>query len=208
MDQRTLARFMGNVTVRLNGCWHLPPRQKDGYATFWLSGKYQLAHRTAYEHFVGAIPDGLVIDHRCHTEDLSCPGGGVCQHRRCVNPNHLEPVTSLENNLRGRSPFARNAAKGACIRGHAFSAENTYLAPGGGRECRTCRDARSKEWMRTHNPGVRHGAETHCPQGHPYEGENLVITVNGGRACRECKRDWNRGYMRAKRARAKAAKAE
>jgi hypothetical protein len=41
-----------------------------------------------YEHHVGPIPDGLVIDH-------------LCRVHNCVNPEHLEPVTPAENTRRG-----------------------------------------------------------------------------------------------------------
>jgi hypothetical protein len=205
MDQRTLARFMGKVTVRVNGCWHMPPTHKDGYAMFSIGRKYFQAHRVSYEHFVGPIPEGLVLDHRCHTDDPACRGGLGCLHRRCVNPKHLEPVTAEVNTLRGRGTSARNAAKQLCSRGHEFTPDNTYRDPRGGRECRTCRAAASKAWVEAHHPGLRHGTETHCPSNHPYEGDNLIITVTGGRACRECKRAGNREYMRNKRAAAKSA---
>lgn len=46
------------------------------------------AHRWAYEALVGPIPEGLVLDH-------------LCAVRRCVRPEHLEPVTIGENNRRG-----------------------------------------------------------------------------------------------------------
>lgn len=204
MDQRSLSRLMGKVVVRRNGCWHLPPSHKDGYAYFHYAGKRRLAHRASYEHFVGDIPDGLVLDHNCHTQDVNCPGGDGCLHRRCINPAHLEPVTAEENTSRGRGTSALNAAKTHCPKGHPYSPENTYVDPDGRRECRTCRALRSKEWVRVHNPGVRHGTETHCPSGHPYESDNVIPTVNGGRACRECKRAWSREYMRKKRAAARA----
>lgn len=45
------------------------------------------AHRFAYEVFVGPIPANLVLDH-------------LCSVRRCVCPDHLEPVTQRENNIR------------------------------------------------------------------------------------------------------------
>ena len=72
-----------------------------GYGEFHLGGTNVYAHRWAYEHAVGPIPEGLSVDHVCHNSDPDCPGG-VCDHRRCVNPAHLEPVTVAENFRRGR----------------------------------------------------------------------------------------------------------
>jgi hypothetical protein len=208
MDERTAKRFKSKVRVQSNGCWHLSGRVRtDGYADFTVSGRHQLGHRVSYEHHVGPIPDGLQLDHLCHTADRECAGGFGCLHRRCVNPAHLEPVTHQENALRGRSISAENHTKTVCARGHEFTEENTYRSPTGSRGCRICRTATSRAWMDKHNPGTRHGDETHCPQHHPYEGENLIITSNGGRACRECKRAWGREYMRAKRARLREAAA-
>jgi len=86
-----------------NGCWEwtayiLP----NGYGWFGLvTGANQrnaLAHRVAYEFVVGPVPTGLQLDH-------------LCRNRRCVNPDHLEPVTRRENILRGQSLMAHNARK-------------------------------------------------------------------------------------------------
>jgi hypothetical protein len=55
------------------------------------------AHRFAYLEFVGPIPDGLVLDH-------------LCRNKKCVNPDHLEPVTNAENLRRGRVARASGAA--------------------------------------------------------------------------------------------------
>lgn len=43
-----------------------------------------MAHRVAYELWVGPIPEGMELDHRCKV-------------RACINPAHLEPVTHAEN---------------------------------------------------------------------------------------------------------------
>lgn len=58
------------------------------------------AHRAAYELLVGPIPEGLQIDHVCHSRDLACAGGWHDPHKACVNPRHLEPVTHAENMAR------------------------------------------------------------------------------------------------------------
>jgi hypothetical protein len=123
-----------------SGCWLWQLKiDKNGYGRMAVGGKTVLAHRAAYEAFVGPIPDGLVIDHLCHTRDRSCAGAS-CVHRRCVNPDHLDVVTPGENTRRGRSLWAINARKTHCKNGHEFTSANTYVW-NGGRYCRTCNRA-------------------------------------------------------------------
>lgn len=49
-----------------------------------LTSTERLAHRWYYQFHKGRIPGGLVLDH-------------LCNNRNCVNPDHLEPVTFMEN---------------------------------------------------------------------------------------------------------------
>lgn len=75
---------------------------KAGYANGRVAGRYVLLHRWLYEETVGAIPAGMTIDHRCHNEATDCPGGVLCRHRRCLNPEHHEVVSHRTNILRSR----------------------------------------------------------------------------------------------------------
>lgn len=54
-------------------------------------------HRLMWIRHHGAIAAGLVIEHVCHTEDLSCPGGKSCLHRACGDVEHMRLVTAPEN---------------------------------------------------------------------------------------------------------------
>src|SRR5688500_904159 len=116
----------------------------DGYGTFIIGRKVHKAHRVSYTLEYGRIPEGLELDHTCHTRDKSCKGGITCKHRRCVNPQHLEPVTPRENYLRGRSTAKANADKTHCKYAHAFTADNIYGASQRRRPCKACTQRRNK----------------------------------------------------------------
>jgi hypothetical protein len=134
MLPETLKRFMSHVDPEPStGCllW-TGTRTPAGYGDFRENGRHSYAHRRAYEHFIGPIPEGLTLDHRCRV-------------RHCVNPTHLEPVTGRENALRGYGACAINARKTHCPRGHILGPENASAAyvKRGHRPCRTCSRARS-----------------------------------------------------------------
>lgn len=129
-DASPETRFMAQVRKQDDGCWiWYGPRkhQPDGqqYGSTHHEGRTISAHRLAWMLFRGPIPEGLEIDH-------------LCRVTRCVNPDHLEPVTHRENVLRGQGLAAINARKTHCIRGHEFTPENTIVHCGGKRACRTC----------------------------------------------------------------------
>lgn len=97
-------RFFSHVRKQPGGCWTWTASiNRDGYGMFGNgAGKVVGPHRWAYEHFVKPVPDGLQLDHLCHTRERdTCPGGRRCLHRRCVNPAHLEPVPQKTNVERG-----------------------------------------------------------------------------------------------------------
>lgn len=108
-------------------CWlaqYVP--DKGGYVLIRVAGKTGRLHRYVYEALVSEIPEGMELDH-------------LCRVRHCCNPAHLEPVTPLENTMRGEGPTAVNARKTHCVHGHEFTPENTYIRPDGSRKCIACR---------------------------------------------------------------------
>jgi hypothetical protein len=129
----TPAERLERMTAKVDGCivW-IGRLHRSGYADFYVDGKLVMAHRFAYEQANGPIPEGMQLDH-------------LCRNRRCVNPNHLEPVTSRENTMRSPiSPAAVNARKTHCVNGHALDGENLRIDYQGYRRCIACQSARSK----------------------------------------------------------------
>lgn len=125
-----VSRLTGLVSPEPNtGCWlWTGSADNKGYGRLkGAANKYVKAHRLSYERHVGPIAPGLVLDH-------------LCRVKSCVNPAHLEPVSSGENTRRGTlfaSPTL-NKHKTHCVRGHAFSSRNTYRNTQGRRKCRKC----------------------------------------------------------------------
>jgi len=139
-------RFNSMHTKIKGGCWEWQGRlDKRGYGRLVDdAGWRDMAHRWSYKYFVGQIPKGLVIHHKC-------------MNPKCVNPKHLEPVTYKQNTIdKGVTNVAYlNSQKTHCIHGHELSKDNIYLSKGKYghiRVCKVCHKKRVNKYLsKTHS---------------------------------------------------------
>ena len=121
-------RIAEKIHVSPCGCYEWTGAiQSNGYGRCWDGEKVTYAHRVVYSILVGEIEKGLDLDH-------------LCRNRKCVNPDHLEPVTRSENLRRGETGTNLNLKSKAmtkCKMGHEFTEENTRIYRGK-RCCRAC----------------------------------------------------------------------
>lgn len=90
VQSNTERRFWSKVDKDPNGCWYWRAcLNKEGYGHFGMYNKVQRAHRVAFFFTYGKWPI-CDLDHLCKT-------------RHCVNPAHLEEVSTQENIIRGAS---------------------------------------------------------------------------------------------------------
>ena len=135
-DPRLPARFWKKAQPQPNGCWlwSAALNREGGYGVFYAPyvphRRMVYAHRHVYETLVGEIGEGLQIAH-------------LCRVRRCVNPQHLEPVTLEENNHRA----AR--VRRHCRNDHQYTIDTVYFYNtkryGVQRGCRVCQ---KQAWRR------------------------------------------------------------
>lgn len=79
-----IERFLEKVR-KTKKCWlWIAGTNEWGYGTFSVNGEFRLAHRAAYELFVGPVPVGKGVLHSCDTP-------------ACVRPDHLRPGTDADN---------------------------------------------------------------------------------------------------------------
>ena len=122
------------------GCWlwngsNRGPKNHK-YGTLFINKKAISVHRLSYENFIGPIPEGKDILHKCDTS-------------LCINPNHLWAGTHQENmkdmSKKGRSKTAPNSGRFKkqthCKKGlHELSGKNIRLIKTG-KLCRPCANA-------------------------------------------------------------------
>lgn len=97
MIKKSIRERLWDRTDRTNpsGCWiWRGAKGANGYGVITVNGKWTPVHRYAWAVTNGEIPPGKMI---CHT----------CDTPLCINPAHLFPGTSLENN-RDRAAKGRN----------------------------------------------------------------------------------------------------
>lgn len=97
------------------GCWLWTGAviPVSGYGQMrYGKGTPKKAHRVSYEIFVGPIPDGLYVCHRCDTP-------------LCVNPDHLFLGTAKDNaqDAMRKGRYAHQSQT-HCINGHAKTPDN------------------------------------------------------------------------------------
>jgi hypothetical protein len=113
-----------------DGCWEWPKsrNKQTGYGQFTVvpvpNQKVVSTHRLSYQLFVGDIPPGMCIMHKC-------------DNRGCFNPAHLQVGTLADNNrdmvAKGRHAAANKPPSTVCYRGHAkiFGGDGQW-------RCRVC----------------------------------------------------------------------
>jgi len=81
-------------------CWNWTGTVSRGYGRLSIGKLWFKAHRISYYLHHKELPTDLTIDH-------------LCKNTLCVNPAHLEPVTSEENLSRRK----RDWSQGLCNKG-------------------------------------------------------------------------------------------
>ena len=100
MGKKTsIAEKLMNYTINENGC-HIWSKfkDKDGYGQITIArNKSGRAHRESYRNYIGEIPDGMFVCHKCDNPS-------------CINPDHLF-IGTVKDNAKDRKDKGRNPNK-------------------------------------------------------------------------------------------------
>lgn len=127
-------RVLQRISISPEGCWLFNGcTNSRGYAVVGAGRKSKniTGHRLSVIARDGEIPEGMTVDHTCHDSEV-CRRDKDCQHRRCVNPDHLSVVTGGHNT-------ARRWESGLCAKGHKLATRKR--GEGMSRYCPECSGA-------------------------------------------------------------------
>ncbi len=100
INMKEIERFRTKFNNSSNtGCWTwIASKTQQGYGMFSYLGKSIPAHRFAYIHYKGEIPNKHIVHQ-------------TCQNNGCVNPEHLITCTKSESRLKYNSTRIHPDAK-------------------------------------------------------------------------------------------------
>jgi hypothetical protein len=109
LTEADISRFESKYTINEeSGCWEWQRGifQSTGYGQFCLNSRSECAHRVSYTAYVGEIPFGVLVLHKC-------------DNPLCINPEHLFLGTDLDNNRdmisKGRANYPSGEDSGNCV---------------------------------------------------------------------------------------------
>lgn len=106
-------KHSNKFVVDISGCWlWTASLDSKGYAHLTVNGKTTLGHRLFYEALYGYLPKGIDLHHKCNT-------------RRCINPNHLEPIDESKHIYRHRKIVITEELSNAIVKA-ASNRETLY----------------------------------------------------------------------------------
>lgn len=120
----TITRLLYKIQVDPDtGCWIWQgSKSRIGYGMIIVNKRTTSPHRVSYQYFIGEIPDGKEVHHKCYV-------------RSCCNPLHLDVVSHRENLI---DAFLDVRTSDSCQNGHPYTEGNTRIGKRGNRTCRAC----------------------------------------------------------------------
>lgn len=163
-------RFLERIILESpDKCWgFVSCKDRDGYGFMSVSRVLIRSHRLAWCIFnEKTIPHGMVVMHKCDNPS-------------CVNPQHLDIGTPLDNTAdmvnKGRN--CKPPKLKFCKRGHPRSPEN--LGGSNGRSCKECMKIHFKSFYEKTRKGKRRSERSLPPCVYKVDNRFMVqFTING-----------------------------
>lgn len=113
------------------GCWlwNGPRQNPFGHRQFmWRLNGTRIAHRIAWQLYIGPISKGMCVLHKCDVPN-------------CINPKHLFLGTQADNinDMHEKGRAHRSQKQTHCVNGHPFNEKNTFKKENGTQGCKRCR---------------------------------------------------------------------